>query len=399
MAVAKAGTKATKRLILNPGSSSRKYGLYAGTEPILTLHFEFEDGAIVCTVERDGKKTTTKQPITQLTEVAGLIPSILREQGVETSEISAIATRVLAPKNYFTENRVIDEEFMQHLDEAQDEMPLHVPATLAEIKAVQAVFPNLPIIAVSDTRFHRNKPDVIKYYTIDKALCDKYEIYKFGYHGISVSAATRIITETYGLPAKMIICHIGSGASVSAIENGVSIDNSMGYTPLDGVMMATRTGTLLPSALIALQRSLGLDCNSLEKFLNKESGLRGVGGDDDQRVIIKRMNEGDENATLAYNMYVERLQEEIGRSSAVLGGVDALVFTATIGERAADIRENVLQKLGYLGFSLDPAKNAAGLNGEKTVNLAATGSKPIYIVKTDEAGEIALQASLLENAA
>ncbi|MCL2095171.1 hypothetical protein FWH13_03565 [Candidatus Saccharibacteria bacterium] len=388
-----------KRLVLNPGSSSRKYGLYDGTTPIFTLHFEFEGAVgasdIICTIEKDGKKEKQKTTIKALPDVANHLEKILKEQGVKLSDITALVARVVAVGEYFTENHHVDEDFIDKLEVVKEEAPLHTPVILDEIKAVQKAFSTTPIIAISDSRFHRNKPDTSKYFAIPREVSDKYGIYKIGYHGISVNATTRLIESEYGLPDKLVVCHIGSGASVSAILKGTSVENSMGFTPVDGVLMASRAGTVWPSALIALMRHLELDSYGIERYLNKEGGLKGLGGTDDCRLIIEWMNDGNQDAKLAYDMYVARLQEEIGRQSAVLGGIDALAFTATIGERDSGIRKAVIKKLAYLGFEINEEKNTAGLQGQKSINIAADGSKPIYVVKTDEAGEMALQASLL----
>ena len=200
------------------------------------------------------------------------------------------------------------------------------------------------------------------------------------------------------LGEKTVVCHIGSGSSITAVYNGKSHDTTMGYTPLEGVMMATRTGSIDVAAALAIKRELGLKTDDeLEKYLNKQCGLLGVSGQsDDMREIIKLRDEGDKRGVFAHALYIYRLQSAIGQMVASLGGINTLVFTATIGERSDDVRRRVVQKLGYLGFVIDEEKNTGEMN-ERHCNIATVGSKPIYVIKTDESDEMIVRANELLN--
>ncbi|MDR0980011.1 MAG: hypothetical protein LBM12_02560 [Candidatus Nomurabacteria bacterium] len=396
-------------LVLNPGSSSRKYAYYADGVEVLTLHFEPEavDGKreFVCTTEKNGEKFKKTVKMREIGEAIGLVSEILRENGVEIDTDAdekgvqvesdfLLAVRIVAPTDYFAENHLVDDEFMENLAGVAEIAPLHVPVVLEEIKDARKIFSGARIIAISDSRFHRTQPETQEYYTISRAVANEFGVKRFGFHGISVSAAVRKLEGEKLLKPKTVICHLGSGASITAVKDGQSQGNSMGVTPLDGIMMATRCGTIDPSALLVLQRSLGLNSLEFEKYLNKECGFRGVFGDDDMRNVERAAREGDSEAVFALALFTQKIVEGVARAAAILGGIDALVFTATIGERGTEARENVVKGLEFLGFELDAEKNSLGLDGKQVANVAA-GRKPIYIVKTNEATEIALQASLL----
>ena len=254
------------------------------------------------------------------------------------------------------------------------------------------------LIAVSDSGFHQSRPELMQAYAIDTELAEKFDIKRWGYHGLSMGSIVRYMEGQEILPEKAIICHIGSGSSITAVYNGKSHDTTMGYTPLEGVMMATRTGSMDVAAALAIKRELKIKTDDeLEKYLNRKGGLLGVSGQsDDMREIIKLRDEGDKRGSFAHALYVYRLQSAIGQMAASLGGVDALVFTATIGERSDDIRRMVTQKLSYLGLSLDEEKNSGEMSA-RHVNIAASSSKPIYVIRTDESDEMIVRANLLMN--
>ena len=225
----------------------------------------------------------------------------------------------------------------------------------------------------------------MKAYAIDQDAAEKYDIKRWGYHGLSVGSIVNYMKSAEILPEKLIVCHIGSGSSLTAVFDGKSHDTTMGYTPLEGLMMSTRCGSIDPAAALALKRNLKIASDeALEKYLNKQCGLLGVSGQsDDMREIIHLRDEGDKKGTFAHALYVYRIQSAIGQMAASLGGVDAIVFTATIGERSDEIRRMVCQKLQYLGFAIDDEKNV-GEMPERHTNIAAEGSKPVYVIRTDE---------------
>ncbi|MBQ8991986.1 acetate/propionate family kinase [Candidatus Saccharibacteria bacterium] len=386
-------------LITNPGSSSRKYALYKGTDLVCSLHFEFEGKEIICTLKKaDGSKKVLKQTFKELTSTVANINRILTEEGYlgGMSKIDAILARVACPGEYFTEDHIVDEEYLKALEKGKKRAPLHVPVVAGEIEHFVKSFKDTPILAISDTSFHTDRPDLMKYYGFDTEIADKADIKKFGYHGLSIGSIVNYMKEQDILPEKLIVCHLGSGSSLTAVFEGKSLDTTMGYSPIGGLLMATRCGDMDPAAALALKRHLGYESDeSIEKYLNKECGLLGVSGQsDDMREILRLRDEGDKRGTFAHAMYVYRVQSCIGQMAASLGGVDAIVFTATIGERSDEIRRTVTQKLSYLGFSLDDEKNLGDLD-ERHVNIAADGSKPIWVIRTDEFEEMLRRAALL----
>ena len=386
-------------LITNPGSSSRKYALYKGTELVCSLHFEFEGKEIICTLKKaDGSKKVLKQTFKELTSTVANINRILTEEGYlgGMTKIDAILARVACPGEYFTEDHIVDDEYLKALEKGKKRAPLHVPVVAGEIEHFVKSFKDTPILAISDTSFHNDRPDLMKYYGFDTDLADKADIKKFGYHGLSIGSIVNYMKEQDILPEKLIVCHLGSGSSLTAVFEGKSLDTTMGYSPIGGLLMATRCGDMDPAAALALKRQLGYESDeSIEKYLNKECGLLGVSGQsDDMREILRLRDEGDKKGTFAHAMYVYRVQSCIGQMAASLGGVDAIVFTATIGERSDEIRRTVTQKLRYLGFSLDDDKNVGDFS-ERHVDISADGSKPIWVIRTDEFEEMLRRAAIL----
>lgn len=379
-------------LITNPGSSSRKYALYKGQELLCSLHFETEDGKIICTLKRaDGTSKNIKTDFKALTSCVANLSEILTAEGYlgGMSKIDVILARVAAPGEFFSHDHLVDEKVLKELDAAKKKAPLHVPVVAGEIEHLVKSFKDTPVITITDSGFHNARPDLMKYYAFNPEIANKYDIKRWGYHGLSVGSIVQYMKAQEILPQKLIVCHIGSGSSITAVFEGKSLDTTMGYTPLEGVMMATRTGSLDAAAALALKRALKYESDeSLEKYLNKECGLLGVSGQsDDMRNILRLRDEGDKRGTFAHALYVYMLQRGIGQMAAALGGVDAIVFTATIGERSDEIRRVTTQKLAYLGLAIDEEKNIAEMP-ERHTNIAAEGSKPVWVIRTDESEEM-----------
>ncbi len=388
-------------LITNPGSSSRKYALYRGNDFLCALHFEFEGEKIVYTLKKaDGTKNKKETELKKLSLVVNSLEKILDDEGYldESTKLDAILARVAAPGSYFAADHIVDEECMNQLDIAKERAPLHAPVIADEIEQLKKTFKETMIIAISDSEFHNDRPEVAKSYAIDTDLAKKYDIQRWGYHGLSVGSIVRFMKKENILPEKMIVCHIGSGASITAVQNGKSADTTMGYSPLEGLMMATRAGSMDVAAALAIKRELKMQSDDeLEKYLNKKCGLLGVSGrSDDMREVIKGCNEGDERAKLARELYVLTLRRAIGQMAASMAGVDAIVFTATIGERSDEIRRLVGESLSYLGFNLDVEKNSEDIMGRMN-NVAQEDSKPIYVIKTNESDEMITRANELMN--
>ncbi len=245
--------------------------------------------------------------------------------------------------------------------------PLHTGRALELIDAAIETFPDIPQIAAFDTTFHATIPDAAAIYAVPYEWTRDWGLRRFGFHGLSVAYAVRRAKEILGqVPARLVVCHLGSGCSVTAVREGRSVDTSMGFTPLEGVMMGTRSGSLDPGLLLYLERQHGMDAASLEEALNQRSGLLGVSGvSADLRKVIEAADAGNERARLAYEIFVHTLRRAVGAMTGGLGGIDALVFTGGIGEHSARVRQDVATALAFAGLTLDTAKNdAAGRDAE-----------------------------------
>lgn len=381
-------------LITNPGSSSRKYALYRGDKVLVSLHFEYDNGKIICGLDSENKRTDIPVELDDLKDSINIVDDILIDNGFlhDQSDVDAIVVRVVAPGDYFMQDHLVDEEFMEKLDAAKENAPLHAPSAAREISYFKEEFKDTKVIAVSDSSFHNTRPRLMHYYSFDTKLADEYGIKRYGYHGLSVGSIVHYMQEQEILGDKTIICHIGSGSSVSAVYRGESTDNSMGYSPLEGVMMATRSGSMDVAAALAIKRHLKLSDQELESYLNKESGLLGMTGESDMREVLRLRDEDDETASFASSLYIHRIQIAIGQMAAELNGVDTLVFTATVGERNSEIRSAIMKKLSYLGFVEDIEKNQTNVKSGHEL-ISKDDSKAVYVVKTDESSQMVRQAN------
>lgn len=385
-------------LVTNPGSASRKYALYDGSECLANLHFEYEGDKVVCAAKSPAGKTKLYPDISDVAEAAGECEAILRQVGAlaEGQKIELVAARLLVASSYFDHDMLVDDQVLAQAEIAKDRSPLHTATHLNEINFFKQKFPNLPVVAISDNAFHATKPIEAFRYGVSIDLQKKLDLGRFGYHGISVSSIVEIMKRESILPSKLIVCHLGSGASVSAVRDGISVDNSMGYTPLEGMMMATRSGNIDPAAVLAIKRELNLSDEELESYLNKKAGFLGMTSkSDDMRIVLEDEENGDEQASEAMKTYIYRLRKVVGEMAAAMNGVDAIVFTATVGERSDEVRQRLCQELSYLGFELDDIKNQQADEASTYLDLAKTGTKPIYMIRTDETGEMARRALLV----
>ena len=271
--------------------------------------------------------------------------------------------------------------------------PLHNPPALAGVRAVAERLPGVPQVGVFDTAFHRTLPAEASTYALPRWCEERHGVRKYGFHGTSHQSAARRAAELLGKPpgaVNVVTLHLGNGCSAAAVAGGVCVDTSMGFTPLAGLVMGTRSGDLDPAAVLHLQREAGLSVDDADRLLNRESGLKGLCGDNDVRRVLEREAAGDRDAALALAVYCRRIRKTVGAYFAVLGSVDAVVFTAGVGENGPDVRARVCDPLGGFGVALDPAANAAAVGREARVD--AGDPVAVLVVPAEEEREIARQA-------
>ena len=302
-------------------------------------------------------------------------------------EIDAVGHRVVHGGEDFPDSIIVDEEVITKLEALSALAPLHNPANIMGIKVMQELLPGKKNIAVFDTAFHQTMEPKAYMYALPYADYEDFKVRKYGFHGTSHKYVSGVAAEVIGgEETKIIVCHLGNGASMSAVKNGKVVDTSMGLTPLQGLMMGTRCGDLDPAAVLYVMEKRGLDAAGMDKRMNKESGLLGITGySSDFRDIMKASKEGDARAKLAFEMFAYRVKSYIGAYSAAMGGVDAIAFTGGIGENAALVREEICKGLEYLGVDFDFEKNAIRASG--TVELTKPNSK-VKVLKIETAEEL-----------
>jgi acetate kinase len=392
-----------KVLVINSGSSSIKYQLFSMSdktvlarglleqigEPAscLTHYAQSEQG--------DSTDITRKLPVENHQAGFQVIGEVLTESGAvrDSGELFGIGHRVVHGGESFQEPALIDEKVIRTIRDLIPLAPLHNPANLAGIEVALRFAPHVPQIAVFDTAFHQSMPPQAYRYALPRDLYQDHQVRRYGFHGTSHSyvakQAARYLERALE-SLNLITLHLGNGASVTAIAKGKSVDTSMGMTPLEGLIMGTRSGDLDPAIIFYLGRKTGVSSEEIEALLNRRSGLKGVCGVNDMREIARLADEGDASARLAIEMYCYRIKKYIGAYSAVLGRVDAMVFTAGIGENAADIRLRSCTGLAGLGIEVDEHKNNQTTRGIRTIH-SDKSSVGILVIPTDEELEIAEQ--------
>ncbi|WP_159591853.1 acetate kinase [Streptococcus halichoeri] len=382
----------SKTISINAGSSSLKWQLYNMPEEEVVAKGLIERIGIdngISTVKFQGK---SEQEVTDIPNhtvaVKILLEDLLRLHIIDDySEITGVGHRVVAGGEIFKESTVIGEKEIQLIEELSALAPLHNPAHVAAMRAFQEVLPKVTNVAVFDTAFHTSMPAVAYRYPIANRYYEDYQVRKYGAHGTSHQYVAQEAAKLLDRPledTKIITCHIGNGASITAVKGGKSVDTSMGLTPLGGIMMGTRSGDLDPAIIpFLIDREPELaDAEKLRNVFNRESGLLGISGtSSDMRDIISAWEAGDEHAKLAFDMYVDRVKKYIGQYIAVLNGVDAIVFTAGVGENSDTFREAVIKDLTCFGLELDPAKNVFGASGDIS---AADAKVKVFVIPTDE---------------
>lgn len=315
-------------------------------------------------------------------------------------EIDAVGHRVVHGGEKFNKSVLINDEVIEKIKECYDVAPLHNPVNMAGIDAITELMPGVPQVAVFDTAFHQTMPAEAYMYALPYEIYTKYSVRRFGFHGTSHRYVARRVCDFLGVPyenQRIITCHIGNGGSITAVKDGKSIDTSMGLTPVEGLMMGTRVGDVDPGALTFIMDKEHLDTKQLSNLINKKSGVLGISGiSSDMRDIDAAIAEGNERAKLALDMYIYRIIKYIGAYTAVLNGVDIIVFTGGVGENQQPLRKAVCEHLSYLGVKIDDAVNASS-RGEEKVISAADSKVKVVVIPTDEELMIARDTEAIVN--
>ncbi|BFD24993.2 MAG: acetate/propionate family kinase [Candidatus Parcubacteria bacterium] len=390
---------AIKNLIINLGSASKKYALYQDLDLIYQAHFEQEGEELIVSETVGDKKSKRCLDDNLYVESVGVVLDSLIERGIisKREDIDLVSVRIVAPGEYFLKHRLLDDEYLKMADIAVKKAPLHLAPALVEIKSVKKFFgTEQKIAAISDSAFHSTLPEKARLFAIPIADSRRLGLYRFGYHGISVQSVTAQAKEALKeIPAKTIVCHLGGGASVTALANGESIQTSLGFTPLDGLVMATRVGDIDPGAVLYLMEELKMNSDEIEAYFNSQCGLLGLSGkSSDIRQLLELEAAGDKDATLALEVYVDRVCEHIARSASALNGVDLLILAGTVSERSFILRERICRRLAFLGVKIDEELNNNS-SGVEVVLSAPESKVRVVVAKTDEMKEMAKDARAL----
>jgi len=395
-------------LVINSGSSSLKYELI-DVDAGETLG----SGLIERIGERTGRarhtvpvsatpsveradapsESTRELPIPDHTAAFQVMLEAFAERGpsLEGHPPVAVGHRVVHGGKRFFEPTVINDLVKINIEDLSELAPLHNPANLQGIEAAEAMFPDVPHVAVFDTAFHQTLPPAAYTYAIDAELAERYRVRRYGFHGTSHKYVSEQAAEFLGKPVtevKQLVLHLGNGASITAVDGGRSVETSMGLTPLEGLVMGSRSGDLDPAVLFHLHRKADLSFDELDTLLNTHSGLVGLSGTRDMRDVLERRSEGDDAATLAFDVYVHRLKGYVGAYYAHLGRVDVISFTAGVGENAAPVRAAALQGLERLGIEIDEERNSERSDEIRRISTDAS-EVTVLVVPTDEELEIA----------
>lgn len=383
-------------LVLNCGSSSIKYKLFDMPKGDVIAQGGIEKigmaGSFLKLTTADGEKKIIEKEIPEHTCGVKFIFDILTgsEFGVLKSlkEIDAVGHRMVHGGEKFNKSVLLTPEVLEAFAACNDLAPLHNPANLKGVNAVSELLPDIPQVGVFDTAFHQTMPDYAYLYAIPYELYSKYGVRRYGFHGTSHRFVSGEICKYLGIKAegsKIITCHIGNGGSITAVKDGRSIDTTMGLTPLEGIMMGTRSGDIDAGAVTYIMEKEGLDEKGISNLLNKKSGLLGISGtSSDMREVTASMESGNERAALAKKMYSYRIKKYIGAFAAAMGGVDVIVFTGGVGENRHEIREAVCEDMEFLGIKLDKDVNAGIMFGKDGIISTPDSKVKVVVLPTDE---------------
>ena len=391
-------------LVINCGSSSLKFQLIdSDTENVIAKGICERigiDGRLAYQPHDVEKDISDKAMPTHTEAIQFVLEALMNDKtGVISSldEIGAVGHRVVHGGEHFTKSVVIDNEVKKAIEACNDLAPLHNPANLIGINACQKLMPGVPMVAVFDTAFHQTMPAKAYMYGLPYEYYEKYKMRRYGFHGTSHSFVSKRAAEILGKPydsLKTIVCHLGNGASVSAVKNGKCVDTSMGLTPLQGLIMGTRCGDIDPSIVEFIANKENTDIAGVMKILNKESGVYGLsrGLSSDFRDLRQAASEGNEYAALAIETFCYSVIKYIGAYAAAMNGVDDIVFTAGVGENTASVRANICESLGYLGIKLDEEANSK--RGEEIIISTPESPVKVLVIPTNE--ELAIARETLE---
>ncbi|MDE6640967.1 MAG: acetate kinase [Acetatifactor sp.] len=384
-----------KVLVINCGSSSLKFQLIDSESESCLAKGLCErigiEGSMITYAPEGGEKEKNVTPMPDHTEAIRLVLEALTNSktGVVKSldEIGAVGHRVVHGGEKFAQSVVIDDEVMKAIEECNDLAPLHNPANLIGINACKALMPKTPMVAVFDTAFHQTMPEEAYMYGLPYEYYKKYKIRRYGFHGTSHSYVSKRASEVLGMSyenLKIVVCHLGNGASVSAVKHGRCVDTSMGLTPLQGLIMGTRSGDIDPAIIEFLAHKENKSIDEIMAVLNKKSGVLGLSDNlsSDFRDLEEGYHKGDENAIRAMKTFCYNVAKYIGAYAAAMNGVDVICFTAGVGENAALVRTFICEYLGYLGVKIDQEAN--GKRGEDTVISTIDSKTTVMVIPTNE---------------
>ena len=394
-----------KILVLNCGSSSIKYALYNMDDQSVITSGGIEKIGLpdsFIKYKYNGEKFQIDRPIEEHTAGVQFIFEVLTtgQHAVLKSlnELGAVGHRMVHGGERFNKSVVLTPKVMEEFANCNDLAPLHNPANIKGVNAVSALLPEIPQVGVFDTAFHQTMPDYAYMYALPYLLYKEHGVRRYGFHGTSHRYVSQRVCEYLGIKAeesRIITCHIGNGASIAAVKNGKCVDTSMGLTPLEGLIMGTRSGDIDAGAVTFIMDKLNLDTKGISNLLNKQSGLAGVsGGSSDFRDILKGIEEGNDRARLAKEMYTYRIKKYIGEYAAAMGGVDVILFTGGAGENQWEVREGATKGLEFMGVEVDPAKNRACRATEAVISTDDS-KVTACVIPTDEELMIALDTMAL----
>ena len=387
-------------LVINSGSSSVKYQLVdPSTGEALATGLIEQIGEELGHVRHKAGGETYDEHLVVPDHTAGMteMTRMFETNGpaLHDAGIVAVGHRVVQGGKYFDGPALVTEEVLDLIERLAPLAPLHNPAHLVGLRSARTAFPDVPHVVVFDTAFFQSLPDAAATYALKRDVAERYEIRRYGAHGTSHQFVSSAVAQSLGRSdLKQVVLHLGNGASASAVVGGQAVDTSMGLTPLEGLVMGTRTGDIDPAVVFHLKRNACMDVDTIDTLFNKQSGLKGLCGDNDMRGVRSRADGGGADARLALDVYAHRLRKYVGSYAAVMDGIDVLTFTAGIGENDADIRREVCAGLGFLGLELDEAKNAER-PGDSRVISTADSKVTVMVVPTNEELAIARQAMTL----